>query len=238
MNKKLIFTTLLAIAILVSVIFSAAWLLRPKEIILPVSITAEEKQKTENSISEILKAAKNCLPRQNFGGASELEKDRCYAMYLQLGINYETLGKITKAISAYNKAAQIMPNSYTPYSNLGSIFRQLKDFARAEEYFKKALAINTNNTVVYAKLYELYFYDLKKPPHLMTPFFSEALKNTGDDPSISRLYAFYSETINDPETALAIWKVILGKEPNNEAVKAKIKQLEEKIKTVKSNSNR
>ena len=152
-----------------------------------------------------------------------------YEEYLQQGIQYESIGELDKAISAYQKAAQVKPEAYVPYSNIGSIYRQNKEFAKAEEAFKKALSIDPKSISVYRKLYELYRYDFRKHPNQMTLFFSDALKKTDNNIDLMKLYAFYLEDINDLEPALAIWKAFLQAEPNNELYVAKIKSLEARI---------
>lgn len=228
MFSKKIFKAIIAVVILILAIFVYIRLSTPMEIPSPeeiteaVNLTAEEKAKIEASVSDMMKKIETCQV--------DGDNSNCYMFYLQLGINYEGLGKITRAIESYNLASKEKPDLATPYSNIGSIYRRLKDFGKAEEYFKKALSITPNNPVVYGKMYELYFYDMKKLPDEMISFFSEALKNTNDDPSVARMYAFYSENINDIQSALDIWKIILSKEPDNTAAKTKIKQLEEKIK--------
>lgn len=152
-----------------------------------------------------------------------------YDEYLQQGINYETKGELTNAIDSYKKAAEISPQNYVPYSNIGSAYYTLKQFPEAENAFLKAIELQPNNVNVYTKLYDLYFHGLKRYPHQMNAFFTDAMKNTNNDINIVKLYASYLEEINDPESALPIWQSLLQVEPDNSLYKAKIEALQKKI---------
>ena len=160
---------------------------------------------------------------------SSSPEESSYEEYLQQGIQYESTNELDKAIDAYQKAAQAKPEAYIPYSNLGSIYERNKEFLKAEEAFKTALSIDPQSISVYRKLYELYRYDLKKPSHEMTPFFSDAFEKTNNDIDLMKLYAFYLEDVNDLESALIVWKAFLQAEPGNEIYAAKVKSLEARI---------
>jgi len=154
---------------------------------------------------------------------------QAYTEYLQQGMKYEQAGELDKAIDSYKNASKAAPKEYVPYSNLGTVYKNQKDFVKAEASFRKALEINPKALSVYNKLYELYRYDLRKHPDFLMPFFVAAVKATDNNIDMVKLYAFYLEDINDPQSALPIWQAFLKAEPNNEVYKAKIKSLEAKI---------
>ena len=181
----------------------------------PVTITDEQRAKVESQIAEIQGRLKSCDEAS--------DDNKCSQFYLQLGLNYESLGQISWALDAYEGAAEADDKNYVPYSNIGSIYRRLKDFAKAEEVFKKALSIHPNNPNIYTKLFELYYYDQRKAPHEVQPLFLQAVRDTNGDLNMVRLYAFYSETINDPAVAADLWKLILEQDKNlSQADKDKI----------------
>ena len=117
-----------------------------------------------------------------------------------------------------------------PYSNIGSAYVSLKQYSEAETAFLKAIELTLNNVSVYTKLYDLYYHGLRRYPHQMNAFFEDAMKNTNNDINIVKLYAFYLEEINDPESALPIWQSLLKFEPDNASYKTKIEALQKKIK--------
>jgi tetratricopeptide (TPR) repeat protein len=189
-----------------------------KEITEPVEITAEQKAKVEASIVDLQSKLKTC--------DEQSEDNKCSLINIQLGLNYESLGLVSRAIVAYEIAASKNPNFYIPYSNLGSIYRRLKDYTKAEEFFKKAISITPNNPSVYTKLIEMRWLDQRGAPHEVDPIFQQAFKDTNYDQNIIRLYAYYGEKINDPLTAIAAWKSILQFDPNNATAKQGLEKAE------------
>ena len=152
-----------------------------------------------------------------------------YDEYLQQGINYETKGQLLNAINSYKKASEIYPKEYVPYSNAGSAYYSLGNFIEAEKHFLQALKLSPDSVSVYTKLYEVYFYGMKRDEEQMKAFFVDALKNTNNSINIVKLYASYLEQINEFESALAIWQSLLKFEPDNTAYKSKIEALREKV---------
>ena len=206
--------------VVVAIIGAIIYFGKPLTVItVPVEITAEQRANTEKQIADIRQQLENC----------ESEADKCYELYLQLGINYESLGEISRAIDTYEDAIDAKGDTYVPYSNIGSIYARLKDFAKAEEFYKKAIEISPNNASVYTKLFELYFYNQQKSYFEMEAFFPIALKDTNYDPNIVRLYAYWADSVNDPATAIKAWKAVLQYEPDNEAAKQKLEAATKKL---------
>ena len=153
-----------------------------------------------------------------------------YDEYLQEGINFETKGDLKSAIASYEKASEVSPTDYVPYSNIGSAYYAEGDYVKAETAFLKALELSPNNVSVYTKLYEVYFKGLKRNLDEMNAFFTDAMKNTNNDINIVRLYASYLEEIGQFKLALPIWEGLLKVEPGNTAYKVKIDALKKRIK--------
>lgn len=115
----------------------------------------------------------------------------CYEENLQLGIRYEAKGEISNAIKSYLKAAAISPKEYVPYSNIGSAYYGVGKFTDAEKAFIKVTEIAPTNITTYSKLFSLYTHELKKSPSEMNQFFTNALKNTNNDPTLLQLKQSY-----------------------------------------------
>ncbi len=192
-------------------------------IIVPSTLPVNDQEKARQEIKSLNEkiSSNTCI---------ETGERSCYDEHLQLGIKYESLGQLSDAIASYRKASAISPKDYVPYSNIGSAYYGIKKFAEAETAFLKAIDITPNNVSVYTKLYDLYFHGLKRYPHEMNAFFTDAMKNTNNDINIVKLYALYLEEINDLESALPIWEGLLKVEPDNALYKAKIETLQKKIK--------
>src|SRR3989344_225278 len=152
-----------------------------------------------------------------------------YEQYLQQGINFETKNDLNSAISSYKKAAELSPKEYVPYSNAGSAYYSMGKFTEAEKHFLKALELSPDSVSVHTKLYDLYFYGLKRSPEQMKAFFVDSLKDTNNDINIVKLYTIYLEKIEDFKPALSIWRSLLDFEPDNESYKTKVEALQKQI---------
>ena len=83
----------------------------------------------------------------------KLEADRWFEHALELeqkGAQYDEI------IEAYQKAAELDPNSAGALVNLGTVFFNGHAWADAEEHYKKALAIDPNYALAHFNLGNLY----------------------------------------------------------------------------------
>jgi len=157
------------------------------------------------------------------------EISKCYVEYLQLGIEYESLGKMDLAIKSYESASLADKTQYVPYSNIGSVYKTQKDFTKAEESFKKALSLDPTAISVYQKLYELYRYDMKKYPHEIMPFFADAIQKTGNNFEVVKMYAVYLYDVKDYESALPMWEAIAKEFPDNVSYQQRVAEIKGKM---------
>jgi len=78
-------------------------------------------------------------------------------IYVNIGLAYERMGQIEKAIAAYEMAIFIEPGDPTPYYNLGWLhYQRFKDRDRALEYFLKARDRNPSEPDVHQYLGKIY----------------------------------------------------------------------------------
>jgi tetratricopeptide (TPR) repeat protein len=73
--------------------------------------------------------------------------------HLNLGVVYEKEGEFDNAIKEYLKAAKKLPIAYL---YLGNAYFQKNDWVEAEEYYKKAIMKDPNNSDAYNNLAWLY----------------------------------------------------------------------------------
>ena len=89
-----------------------------------------------------MKFGGSCLQDNNaFKKILEIEPDNYRAIY-NLGISYFNIGKIDKAMKAYNDAIKIKPDYKHCYYNIGLIHEVMNDFQKALKFYKKALEID------------------------------------------------------------------------------------------------
>jgi tetratricopeptide (TPR) repeat protein len=87
-----------------------------------------------------------------------LELDRYQPqVYVNIGLAYEKLNMIDKAIATYEMAIFTEPTDPTPYYNLGGVYyNRLKDRERALGYFLKARDLNPSEPDVHQYLGTIY----------------------------------------------------------------------------------
>lgn len=84
------------------------------------------------------------------------------ALWANLGMERKGIEDYTSAIDAYEYALKMMPNNAVVAENLGVLYGDyLRDYAKAEEYYRLALTIDANAPHRYLRLFDLYQYALK-----------------------------------------------------------------------------
>lgn len=73
--------------------------------------------------------------------------------HINLGVAYERKGEFKEAIKEYEAAAKKNPLAYL---YLGNVYFEMKDYERAEEYYKKAIEEDPKNADAYNNLAWLY----------------------------------------------------------------------------------
>jgi tetratricopeptide (TPR) repeat protein len=78
-------------------------------------------------------------------------------IYVNLGLVFEQLGKIDRAVAAYHQAIFSHPESPTAYYNLGILYyRPLKDRGKALDHFLKARDLDPMEPDVHRYLASIY----------------------------------------------------------------------------------
>ncbi len=77
--------------------------------------------------------------------------------WFDLAIQYHTANDFEGAKAIWEGLAKLVPQDATAFGNLGRLYEfDLKNFAKAESYFKQALAVSKDQTNYYIELHELY----------------------------------------------------------------------------------
>ncbi|MCC0175432.1 tetratricopeptide repeat protein [Waterburya agarophytonicola K14] len=107
-----------------------------------------------NQLDEHLYRVASQIMRDNLLSLKSLQKDA--SDYLNTGKQLESEGFITEAVSCYEKAIALNPDSPWAYHNLGDIFLRQNRLDLAAQYYQKAIAIEDCLPWAYNALGDIY----------------------------------------------------------------------------------
>ena len=81
--------------------------------------------------------------------------------YSNLGGAYVLLDQYTDAVAIFNRSIEIRP-TYAAYSNLATAYFRLRQYTNAADSYRKALAINDQDYLVWGNLGSAYYYSGKR----------------------------------------------------------------------------
>lgn len=145
--------------------------------------------------------------------------------WLGIGIYYESLGQRDKEKDAFFKAAETDPNSYLPWSDLGTFYVETKAYDKAAEAFQKALSLSDKDPQLWLKWINFLRYQVSSDDKHIRIIFNDAYKATNNSDLLLRQGASYLEETGDIKGAIAAWQFVLKLEPNDATVKAEIVRL-------------
>jgi len=120
------------------------------------------------------------------------------------------------AIDAYLKCLEINPLNIVANINIADVYeKKLEDFAKAEEYYQKAIDNQFNNPDLYNRLARLYYLKMDQPAEAEKTFL-EGLQKTDNYPDLLvGLINFYKQQ-NRTEDKVKYIKILLELYPNNQ----------------------
>jgi tetratricopeptide (TPR) repeat protein len=125
---------------------AAPSLTRP--VIIPASFSPEDASTTRVSIGKLIDAIK--------------QNPENGALWAELGLKRKGIEDYQGAKEAYEYALKFLPSSPLLADNLGVIFADyLKDYPKAEQYYRLALSWDSKTDYRYLRLFDFYTYSLK-----------------------------------------------------------------------------
>lgn len=151
------------------------------------------------------------------------------AFYLNL------LGQKDKAIVQYEYFLTKRPGHSTTLDNLGFIYIDLKDYVKAEEYFKKNIEFSPNFSKGYIDLSDLYQTGMPEKKTEVVSVIQEGINKTkGQEKQtlVEYLAEFYDRE-KEYARALEQYQELLKINPNNEYIQQSIASLKKKLGNTK-----
>lgn len=122
--------------------------------------------------------------------------------WMELALRYHTAGDYAAAKEIWDFIVTVTPNNVTALGNLGRLHHfELKEFTKAEEYFKKAIEANPARPEAYYELFDLYRYSYKKDTTAAVDIMKEAAKQFPEDYGIPAGLATYYREIGQKAAA-------------------------------------
>lgn len=144
-----------------------------RQIVIPASFSPEDATLIRERIKKLTDAI--------------LQTPSNGALWANLGLERKSIEDYTGAIEAYEYALKMMPNNAVVAENLGVLYGDyLRNYPKAEEYYRLAIAIDTAAPHRYLRLFDLYRYALKDTEKAKA-ILEEGLRTIPGEPSLQAL---------------------------------------------------
>lgn len=141
--------------------------------------------------------------------------------WIGLGNLKNFVGDYQGAISAYQKCLEINPLNIVANVNIADVYeKKLKDFAQAEEYYKRAIDNYFNNPDLYNRLARLYYLKMDRPADAEQTFLL-GLQKTNNHPDLLVGLIYFYEQQNRTEDKVKYIEILLELYPDNQLYQEK-----------------
>lgn len=130
------------------------------------------------------------------------ENPNSFQSWSDLAVQYKVMEDFEGAIEIWTYLSLVAGENTVPLINLGNVYHyELKDFEKAEEAFRKALAVDSKNPQAYIGLHELYRYSYKQDTTLAVDTVLDAMKALPDDLRLYQTLGNYYQDTGEIEKA-------------------------------------
>lgn len=121
-----------------------------------------------------------------------------YASWLDLAIQYKTIGDYEGARDVWEYINLAAPNQSISFQNLGNLYSQfLRDYPKAEENYLQAIKNAPNQSSAYTGLAEMYKYSYKQDTTAAVDILQKGIKVLGSPQNVDlivALAAYYKDS--------------------------------------------
>ena len=237
-NKKKVIVIGFVVIILLIVICSVC-LLKDSEVKAPETnkiINNNFQKSTDTDFSKvdpnISEEVLNKLKEEYNSAQKKLKEDQFDydANITKASILYR-IKEYDKAVIIYKKLGELKPDDYTSFKSLGDVYYAQKKHKEAEQAYLVAIKNNPYNPSPYLQLAEVYKYYFTDDENKIKKFYEDGIAKLGVNRfSLIQSYADYLEHIGEDKNAIEQWKIVSEEFPDNQAIKDRIKKLENELK--------
>ncbi|OGG70061.1 hypothetical protein A3F27_03280 [Candidatus Kaiserbacteria bacterium RIFCSPHIGHO2_12_FULL_53_13] len=128
--------------------------------------------------------------------------------WMNLAIQYKTAGDYDSAREVWEYISRTHPRDITSLHNLGDLYQNfLKDYAKAESYYKLAISINPTQSINYLALHEIYRYSYRQDTSAAVDILKSGFTKVAGNQAIDLYTALgsYYESKNDKANAIVYY---------------------------------
>lgn len=147
--------------------------------------------------------------------------------YLDVGFYKNELGDKDGAIDAYEAGIEKYPRHEIMIANLAHIYEDIKEYDKAEIYYKKNIEINPQNIRIIIDLANLYrFYMPEKKGEILPLVEQRGLTINPNEPNLMNYLAYYYRyELKNRDKALEYYQKLIALDPDNMAIKVELNNL-------------
>lgn len=149
-----------------------------------------------------------------------------YEGYIQMGAAWDRLLQYEKAAEAYEDALRVNSLDYLSARSLAAAYAKIGRYDRAEQMYLRAIENGPNEVFIYEELAGFYFKYKPNDAKKIVDIVDSALAQNPDNKGFLGILVMYYRAAGDTENLKATLQQLLQIDPDNEAAKAELAELE------------
>jgi len=145
--------------------------------------------------------------------------------YLGIGFDTRQLGDDKAAILAYLEALKINPDHPLGLNNIATSYREIGEYAKAEEAYRRAIISIPGEISNYINLADVYRIQHPYDEEGLLAIINSGIEVVGGPYDLISYLAVYYRDKGDTAKAIEYFEKLLAVSPNNESVKAELERL-------------
>jgi tetratricopeptide (TPR) repeat protein len=185
------------------------------------TLNADEQKGVEDKVSQTEQKIKDIGKKSD--DAAKTEK---FNLYMTLGFQQYSLGKLADARSSFETAKDIDPKNAGVWASIYQASNDMQDYSAARDAIKTAMFLQPDNSDYWKWYIDLQRQHFGASVADINGYYTDAIAKTSQSLDIITSYANYLESIGDIGGATNQWRLAAQQDPKNAAYKAEITRLE------------
>lgn len=163
--------------------------------------------------------------RENAKFLSDKDKSNDINAYLNIGFDMRQLGDDETAISAYLEALKIDPDHPLGLNNIATSYREIGEYAKAEEAYRQAIISIPGEISNYINLADVYRFQYPDDEEGLLAIINSGVEVVAGPYDLISYLAVYYRDRGDTAKAIEYFEKLLSVSPGNESIKAELERL-------------